>query len=219
MKTPSLPKTIKPFDIVAAVKRATKKDTEENESGITSDLERMHNLFIVNAWVADFGHEPTSASGTFFWTPGTVSGAFNRYRNTTAAACKCVAWNLKHPASEECKELLNFYGKFHVVDSIARLLNTKMEESKDSAYKGVPVIFKAVSYKFGGDAMKEPPKEYNFQFDVNGDHYNIALSEDYKAATLTGKESKTFNVEEFPAELDRIINEQNANNYVDLSAI
>ena len=220
MKTPSLPKTIKPFDIVAAVKRALKKETpEENQRSASVELDRMHDLFIVNAWGADFGHEPTSASGRYFWTPGSASGAFTRYRKALPAACTCVAWNLKFPASVQCKEILDFYGKFNVVDGISRLLFEKDSESKKPEYKGQPILFKAVSYEFGGDIMKSVPKDYNFQFDVGGEHYNASLSEDYKTVSLTGKETKTFKTDEFPAELDRIIKSTDAATYVDLAAI
>ena len=62
MKTPSLPKTIKPFDIVAAVKRAIKKATDNNEEEPqTHELDRLHSLFIINAWAASLEPPPSPA--------------------------------------------------------------------------------------------------------------------------------------------------------------
>ena len=220
MKTPSLPKTIKPFDIVAAVKRALKKATDNNEEEAQPhELDRLHNLFIINAWAADFGHEPKSVSGEFYWTPETSSGAFERYRSTLAAACKCAEWNLRYPASDQNKELIEFFGKFNVVDGISRLLFDKANQSKCPEYKGVPIIFKAVSYKFGGDIMEDVPKEYKFQFDVGADHYALAVSPNFKELTFSGKSTKTIKVEDFPAELDNLIAEQNNSEFVDLSSL
>lgn len=220
MKTPSLPKTIKPFDIVAAVKRALKKaDANNEEETPTHELDRLHNLFIINAWAADFGHEPKSVSGEFYWTPGTSSGAFERYRSTLSAACKCAEWNLRYPSSEQNKALLEFYGKFNVVDGISRLLFEKATESKCPEHKGIRIEYKAVSYKFGGDIMKDVPTEYKFQFDIGSDHYMLALSDDYKQLTFSGKSTKTIKVEEFAAELDSLINATNSSEFVDLASI
>jgi len=220
MKTPSLPKTIKPFDIVAAVKRAVKKAADNNEEETPSpNLDRLHNLFIINAWAASFGHEPKSVSGEFYWTPGTSSGAFERYRATLPAACRCEEWNLRYPSSEQNKALLDFYGKFNVVDGISRLLFEKAEESKRPEYKGVHIEYKAVSYKFGGDIMKGVPTEYKFQFDIGSDHYALAVSNDYRQLTFSGKSTKTIKVEEFAAELDSLVNATNSSEFVDLASI
>ena len=86
--------------------------------------------------------------------------------------------------SANSDEIVDFYGKFNVVNGIVALLLKKEEESKKPEYSGAPVKFKSVSYEFCGDIMKHPPKNYKFQFDIGTEHYEYALSTDYSKVSV-----------------------------------
>lgn len=223
MKTPNLPKTIKPFDVVGAVKRALKKEDTEDTSPTSSAaqaLQRMKRLFVFNSWAAGFGYEPKSVSGEFYWTPKSDASPFNHYADILPSVCECVAWNLRHPSSEQCNKMVDFYGKFCVVYKLYSMLAELTQKSELPEYKGVPIRIKAISYTFCGDVMQDSPKEYKIQFDIGGDHYLANISPDYKQIMLDhDNTTDTIPSVDFKAELDKIIAEHDRTEFVDLASI
>ena len=216
MKTPNFPGNANPLDIKALLAK-----TDFGEDFKQSIMASLHNQFVIHTWAQDFGMLPTDAKGTYYWNPNgseMIPTSFTRYQKVFDAILVC-AKILETRPNETLSTLVDFYAKFNPVNKIARFLHKMQEESKKPDSKSVAVVFRAVSYDFGGNIFTEPPKHFKFQFDIGTDHFRWALSDDFKNIEVFTDKSegpvKSFPTNKIANEFKALFVKTNAEEFVD----